>query len=113
MNHSVMYWKNAKTKNQKQHFLLPSPSIRALLIGPSGCGKTSLLLKLLLENNWLDYKNLHIFSKSSHQAEYKILKTGFEKVFNKSDIVKFFNDSGKINVDEFIKKLPSKGKENI
>ena len=37
---------------------------------------------------------------SSHQPEYKNVKVGFEKGFYESDIVQFFNDSGKINVDE-------------
>lgn len=113
MDSSVIRWKNPENNKQNNHFLLPSTSIRALLIGPSGCGKTSLLIKLLLENNWLDYSSLHVFSKSSHQAEYKILKAGFEKGYSKSDIIDIFNDSGKMDINDFIKQLPSKGKSKI
>ena len=44
-------------------------SIRALLIGSSNSGKTTLLFKLLLGSNILDYNNLIIFFKSLNQKE--------------------------------------------
>ena len=114
MNHNIICWQTLKTK-RKNHFLLPSPTIRMLIIGRSGCGKTSLLLKMLLENGWLDYNELYVYSKSLHQPEYKILKAGFDKGYSKSDIVKMFNDSNNINVtvDEYVKKLPTKCKSKI
>ena len=51
-NTEILKW-NQRSKSQKHHFFLPSPSLRALIIGSSNCGKTCLLLKLLLtENGW-------------------------------------------------------------
>ena len=46
-NTEILKW-NQRSKSQKHHFFLPSPSLRALIIGSSNCGKTCLLLKLLL-----------------------------------------------------------------
>ena len=50
-NTEILKW-NQKSKSQKHHFFLPSPSLRALIIGSSNCGKTCLLLKLLLTEKW-------------------------------------------------------------
>ena len=57
----------------------------------------------------------YVYSKSLHQAEYKLLKAGFERGYNKSNIVKFFNQSNHINVsvEEYVDKLPTKGKPII
>ena len=55
-NTEILKW-NQKSKSQKHHFFLPSPSLRALIIGSSNCGKTCLLLKLLLTEKWLDYND--------------------------------------------------------
>ena len=50
-NTEILKW-NQRSKSQKHHFFLPSPSLRALIIGSSNCGKTCLLLKLLLTEKW-------------------------------------------------------------
>jgi predicted ATP-binding protein involved in virulence len=65
--------------------LLPN-SIRACIIGKSGCGKTILLMNLLLQD-YLDYKNLYIFSKSLHQPLYQILIEGLENRLSKQEIL--------------------------
>ncbi len=111
-NTTNLMWNNLDKNKQKHHFLLPSPSLRALIIGSSGCGKTNLLLKLLLSEKWLDYKDLYVFSKSLHQPEYKLLKVGFDKGYSKNDIKSFLlKESG--DVDKFIRSLPNKGKRII
>jgi GTPase SAR1 family protein len=74
-------WKDDNKNKQKNHFVFPSPSLRCLIIGRSNCGKTSLLLKLLLEN-FIDFNNLFLYSKSTHQPEYKLLKNAFDKGYN-------------------------------
>ena len=61
-------------------------SIRGLLIGSSNCGKTTLLFKLLLGTNILDYNNLFIFSKSLNQKEYEVLIEGFKHNLTKEMI---------------------------
>src|SRR6267154_6843192 len=61
-------------------------SIRGLLIGSSNCGKTTLLFKLLLGTNTLDYNNLYIFSKSLNQKEYQLIIEGFKHKLTKEMI---------------------------
>ena len=70
-NKQVLKWNNSKRNYPKHHFMLPSPSLRQLIIGSSNCGKTCLLLKLLLNESWLDYNSLYIYGNSLHQPEYK------------------------------------------
>src|SRR6266853_3026210 len=99
--------------------LLPN-SIRGLIIGESESGKTHLLFRMLLQNGFLDYNNLVIFSKSLNQPEYQVLIQGFKHKLTKEQIKKIFenqdelkdipintlceictNDDGKITVSAF------------
>lgn len=65
--------------------LLPS-SIRACIIGKSGCGKTNILINLLLQD-YLDYDNLYIFSKSLHQPLYQVIINGLQNGLDKKEIL--------------------------
>jgi hypothetical protein len=67
-------------------------SIRGLLIGSSDSGKTTLLFKLLLGTNILDYNNLFIFSKSLNQKEYELLIEGFKHHLTKEMIRGMFEN---------------------
>ena len=58
LNFKVSWDEKPKFNNAN---FLPN-SIRGLLTGSSNCGKTTLLFKLLLGTNILDYNNLFIFS---------------------------------------------------
>ena len=106
-NKQVLKWNNSKRNYPKHHFMLPSPSLRQLIIGSSNCGKTCLLLKLLLNESWLDYNSLYIYGNSLHQPEYKLLKEAFEKGYDKTDILKFLlNNKG--DIEKFIQEIPRK-----
>ena len=107
MEHTqVLKW-NGKQSKQKHHFTLPSPSLRCLIIGSSNCGKTCLLLKLLLDQGWLDYNDLYIYSNSLYQPEYKLMKNVFQKGYTKEN-VKDFLKKGMGDIDKFIQTIPRK-----
>ena len=110
MDNTPIECKLTKIYEQKHHYLLPSPSVRGLIIGPSGCGKTNLLLRLLLQKDWLDYNKLYIYSKSLHQPEYKVLIKCFELGYSKCDILNIFR---KENIDTFINSLKKKKEQRI
>ena len=60
-NTEILKW-NQKSKSQKHHFFLPSPSLRALIIGSSNCGKTCLLLKTFTDRKMVGLQRpIHIF----------------------------------------------------
>jgi len=44
-----------------------------LISGSSGCGKTNLLLRMLLNDNFLDYDNLLLLRKNIISPEYEII----------------------------------------
>jgi hypothetical protein len=78
------------SKKKVHHPSLPY-SFRMLIVGQSGCGKTTLLMRLLLQEDMLNYDNLYVFSKSLYQPEYECLKQGFEKGLPKSAILGILN----------------------
>lgn len=105
-NTEVLKW-NGKKSKQNHHFMLPSPSLRGLIIGSSNCGKTCLLLKLILGENWLDYNDLYIYSNSLHQPEYRLLKNAFRKGYDKKDVKNLLiNSTG--DIDKFLQNIPAK-----
>jgi len=75
-------------------------SIRALLIGSSNSGKSTLLFKLLLVNDMLDYNNLIILSTSLNQKEYQLIIHGFKNKLTKSDILAFIQREDKFKTDD-------------
>ena len=83
------------------HENLPQ-SFRMLIVGPSGCGKTSLLFDMLLKENFIDYNNLIIFSKTIDQPEYQLLYHGFKNNLSKEDISLIFE-----NQDAFHEPIPN------
>lgn len=70
-------------------------NFRMLIVGQSGCGKTTLLMRLLLEPNLLNYNKLYVFSRSLYQPEYQCLIEGFKNNLPKTDIIELLN-AGKL-----------------
>jgi hypothetical protein len=95
---AAKYFYNQKTRSV-HHPCFPS-SFRMLIIGQSGSGKTVLLMKLLLEDGYLNYQKLYIFARSLYQPEYKCLIAGFENNLPKFDIVELLNAGNKILKNE-------------
>src|SRR5260221_13871743 len=88
------YWNSKKSKHHSNMF---PESFRALIIGQSGSGKTALLMRMLLQENVLDYNKLFVFGRSLHQPEYKILKAGFENKLQKAEIIEILKLDSMIN----------------
>src|SRR5918995_3029896 len=88
------YWIPKKTKNHSSIF---PESFRCLIIGQSGSGKTALLMRMLLQENILDYNKLFVFGRSLHQPEYQIIKAGFEYKLPKCTITEILKHDSRIN----------------
>lgn len=66
--------------------ILPNP-LMMVICGKTGSGKTSLLMKLLLTENFLDYNNLIIFTPTPEQSDYLLLKYGLQYKLSKTDMI--------------------------
>src|SRR5271156_6008951 len=86
---------NFTNKNKFKNSKYFPYSVRALLIGASNSGKSTLLFKLLLVNDILDYNNLIILSTSLNQKEYQLIIQGFKNKLTKSDILAFIQNEDK------------------
>ena len=82
----MAYYYNRQQK--KVHSEMLPETFRMLIVGQSGSGKTTLLMRLLLEENLLNYDKLYVFAKSLYQPEYEVLKAGLENGLPKSYIAK-------------------------
>ena len=58
---------------------------------------TALLMKMLLQENILDYNKLFVFGRSLHQPEYQIFKTGFGHQLPKFEITEILKHDSMIN----------------
>ena len=94
MEAKKFYWMPKKIRKHSDIF---PESFRSLIIGQSGSGKTALLMKMLLQENLLDYNNLFIFGRSLHQPEYQLLKHGFQNGLPKSNILEILDNDTMIN----------------
>src|SRR5579863_5072413 len=91
---------NFTNKNKFNNSKYFPDSVRALLIGASNSGKSTLLFKLLLVNDMIDYNNLIILSTSLNQKEYQLIIHGFKNRLTKSDILAFIQNEDKFKTDE-------------
>jgi GTPase SAR1 family protein len=85
-------------KNHNEAF---PPSFRMLVCGSSGCGKSSLVMRLLLEKELLNYDKLYVFSKSLYQPEYQVLINGFRYGLKKSNMLKILKSDELIKTPEY------------
>jgi GTPase SAR1 family protein len=73
----MAYYYSSRT-GIKNHNQATPPSFRMLIVGASGMGKTSLVMRLLLEKELLNYDKLYVFSKLLYEPEYLVLINGFK-----------------------------------
>ena len=94
MANKVFYYQDHKSHIHNKLF---PHNFRMLIVGQSGCGKTTLLMRLLLEPNLLNYDKLYVFARSLHQPEYQCLMEGVKNGLSKSDIIELLNAGKLIN----------------
>ncbi|CAI6355232.1 unnamed protein product [Macrosiphum euphorbiae] len=61
-------------KKPSRHGSLLPDTIRAILVGPSGSGKTNIMYNLITHANGLRFENIYLYSKTSNQEKYVLLK---------------------------------------
>jgi GTPase SAR1 family protein len=81
----MYYYDDGKNKLRVHSECLPV-NFRMITVGPSGCGKSTLLMRLLLEENLLNYDKLYVFSRSLYQPEYQCLIEKFKNNVPINDI---------------------------
>jgi GTPase SAR1 family protein len=85
----------------KNHNQTIASSFRMLMCGASGCGKSSLVMRLLLEKELVNYDKFYVFSKSLYQPEYSVLVNGFKYGSTKSNILKILRSGELIRTPEY------------
>jgi GTPase SAR1 family protein len=96
----MAYYYSSGTGIKNHNDSLP-PSFRMLIVGASGMGKTSLVMRLLLEKELLNYDKLYVFSKSLYQPEYSVLINGFKYGLTKSNMLKILRSGELIKTPEY------------
>lgn len=93
MSSFLPVWNNNKIifKNK----ILPN-NFRMLIVGSSGCGKNVLMLKMLIEEDFLDYDNLIFYSTTINQIELQIFKFALENGLTKKAIRNIFDNQDKL-----------------
>lgn len=67
-------------KKPSRHGSLLPDSIRGIFVGPSGSGKTNVMFNLITNRNGLKFENIYLYSKTSDQEKYMLLKNIIEKI---------------------------------
>jgi len=67
-------------KTVSRHGSLFPDSIRAIIVGPSGAGKTNVMYNLITHKNGLKFENIYLYSKTSNQEKYVLLKNIIDSI---------------------------------
>lgn len=67
-------------KKPSRHGSLFPDSIRAIIVGPSGSGKTNVMYNLITHINGLKFENIYLYSKTSNQEKYVLLKNIIDSI---------------------------------
>ena len=90
--------------NCAKHAACFPKNIFCVIAGATGCGKTNLVLNLLLNESFLDYSDVYIYSSTLHQPSYNLLKNHYsiledkiKRIYRKDiKIVQFFDSDEEI-----------------
>jgi ABC-type cobalamin/Fe3+-siderophores transport system ATPase subunit len=74
---------HAKQTNYSNHAPFFPQNIFCVIAGSTGCGKTNLMENLLMNEGFLDYSKVYIYSSTLHQPTYQFLKTYYNNLENK------------------------------
>jgi len=74
-------------KKKKRHGPLFPNHVRCIICGPSGCGKTNLLFNMLFDQKGISFSNIYLFSKTTFQSKYELLRTIMQGLGNGQEYV--------------------------
>lgn len=91
-------YNNEKAMYPNHAEIFPKP-LMCYIVGQTGSGKTTLLIDFLLKEGLLDYNDVHIFTKTSHQNHYVCLERYYKEHMDALNLYYFIKE---------IKTLPRK-----
>jgi len=71
-----------KSTNQSNHAPFLPRTIFCVIAGATGCGKTNLMTNFLLNEKWLDYSSVYIYSPTLYQSLYQYLQDYYTDLEN-------------------------------
>ncbi|KAE9522014.1 hypothetical protein AGLY_017576 [Aphis glycines] len=75
-------------KKTSRHGPLLPDTIRAIIVGPSGSVKTNIMYNLITHENGIRFENIYLYSKTSNQEKYVLLKKIIDDIKDADKVIK-------------------------
>ncbi|KAE9543737.1 hypothetical protein AGLY_002133 [Aphis glycines] len=79
---------NQIIKKTSRHGPLLPDTIHAVIVDPSGSGKTNIMYNLITHENGIRFENIYLYSKTSKQEKYVLLKKIIDDIKDADKVIK-------------------------